>query len=78
MGLVEDLLEESERMSMFNGLGERLNMVSPERFINALNELKDEGADWELNKEYGRGYMHVLSYQGHCFCAITKEKLGEL
>jgi hypothetical protein len=75
--LLEILRKEARRINITTGEGKPINLISQETFIDTLNNHKEE-IDYELNKAYGRGYLHVFWHQKNYFCAITPMPLRDL
>ncbi len=78
MKLIDVLLGGSEITKMINENGQPLSMISPEIFIDALNSSERIWIDMELNKKYGKNYLHILGYWGYCFSTVTSRKIREI
>ncbi|HUS50451.1 MAG TPA: hypothetical protein VMZ91_09820 [Candidatus Paceibacterota bacterium] len=75
--LLEILKKETKRINLRTGNGKQLNLISQETFIEVLNNHRKE-VDYDLNKRYGEGFLHVLWYQDDYFFTITPLPLADL
>lgn len=71
------LRKEARRINIRTGNGIPISLISPETFIDALNNHGEE-VDWDLNKRYGKNYLHVLWHQENYFCTIISMPLSDL